>query len=138
MPWNNPPRPPETVEKIISGLCYLSFGLIGLLYILVNGKSSDTGFFRFHFLQSILLGILLVLLNWTSAAMVGTITGLLGMFGSGLASVNSTVMMVIGTVFDTVAKAGLLLDLYGAVWALLGKYAEIPFISNLVRQNSRF
>jgi uncharacterized membrane protein len=136
MPWNNQ-RTPDVVEKIISGLCYLSFGLIGLLYIILNGKSSNSGFFRFHFLQAILLGILGVLLNWTSSAIVGVVAGILGLFGSSVATVDHTVMMVIGTGIDMIAKAGILLNLYGAVWAFLGKYAEIPFLSDLVRQQSR-
>jgi hypothetical protein len=29
------------------------------------------------------------------------------------------------------------LNLYGLIWAFLGKYAEIPFLSNLVRQQIR-
>jgi len=136
MPWNNP-RTPDVVEKIISGLCYLSFGLIGLLYLIVNGKSSNSGFFRFHFMQSILLGILGVLLNWTSGFFVSSIAGILSLFGSSLASVQPSVMMVIGTTVDTIAKVGILLNLYGAVWAFLGKYAEIPVLSDLVRQQSR-
>ncbi len=63
--WNNQ-RGPDMVERVISGLCYLSFGLIGLLYIIVSGKSANSEFFRFHFMQAIVLGILGVLLGWTA------------------------------------------------------------------------
>jgi uncharacterized membrane protein len=136
MPWINP-RGPDAVEKIISGLCYLSFGLIGLLYIIFSGKSSNSGFFRFHFMQAIILGILGVLLNWTSSAFYSIVHGIFGLFGNGLASVDATVMTAIGTIIDILAKVGILLNLYGMIWAFLGKYAEIPLLSNMVRQQFR-
>jgi uncharacterized membrane protein len=136
MPWKDSSSP-DPVEKIISGLCYLSFGLIGLLYVILNGKSANSSFFRFHFMQAIILGILGVLLNWTSSAVFTIVAGILGLFGSSLASVDATVVMVIGRIMDTIAKVGILLNLYGMIWAFLGKYAEIPFLSNLVRQQNR-
>jgi len=136
MPWINP-RSPEPVERIISALCYLSFGLIGLLYIIVNGKSSRDPFFRFHFMQAIVLGIIGVLLSWTANSVAYILSGILGLFGAAGASGNLALFPVIGSVMDVLSKVGILLNLYALIWALLGKYAEIPFLSNLVRQQIR-
>lgn len=137
MPWINP-RQPDVQEKVISGLCYLSVGLIGLLYIIVSGKSSQSSFFRFHFLQSIILGVLGCLLNWTANAFVSILGGMLGLFGEAGSGPSYWVATSIQFLLHNIYLAGILLLGYGAIWAFLGKYAEIPFVSNIVRQQIRF
>ena len=123
---------------MISGLCYLSVGLIGLLYIIVSGKSSQSPFFRFHFLQSIILGVFGCLLNWTASAFVSILAGMLGLFGEAGSGPAYWLTSGIQFLLHNIYLAGLLLLGYGAIWALLGKYAEIPFVSNIVRQQIRF
>ena len=49
MPWINQ-KNPQMVERAVAGLCYLSGGLIGLLYIVISRSKSQSMFFRFHFL----------------------------------------------------------------------------------------
>jgi uncharacterized membrane protein len=137
MPWINP-KQPDAQERIISGLCYLSVGLIGLLYVILSGKSANSPFFRFHFLQSILLGVLGCLLNWTASALVSILGGMLGMFGEAASGPSYWLMTSIGFLIHNIYLAGILLLGYGAVLAFLAKYAEIPFISNLVRQQIRY
>jgi uncharacterized membrane protein len=136
MPWINP-REPEVVEKVIAGLCYLSVGLIGLLYIILGGKSSRSPFFRFHFLQSILLGILGYLLSWTAGAFAAILGGILGLLGEAANGPSYWLQTGISFLFHNVYIAGVLLLAYGAILAFLGKYAEIPFVSNIVRQQIR-
>ena len=113
-------------------------GLIGLLYIILSGKSANSPFFRFHFLQSILLGVLGCLLNWTAGAFVSILGGMLGMFGEAASGPSSVILNGITFLIHNIYLAGILLLGYGAIWAFLGKYAEIPFVSNLVRQQIRF
>lgn len=137
MPWINQ-RQPDVQEKAISGVCYLTVGLIGLLYIILSGKSANSPFFRFHFLQSILLGVLGCLLNWTAGAFVSILGGMLGMFGEAASGPSSVILNGITFLIHNIYLAGILLLGYGAIWAFLGKYAEIPFVSNLVRQQIRF
>jgi len=135
MPWHNLSNSqPDVKERIIAGLCYVTFGLVGLLYIIISGRSGQSSFFRFHFLQSIILGILGVLCNWTSSIFIGLLTGILSMFGAAFA--QQAVGVVDFTLVVVIRAAYLLLG-YGMLWAFLGKYAEIPFISNLVRQQMR-
>lgn len=137
MPWINQ-RQPDVQEKVISGLCYLTVGLIGLLYIVLNGKSSSSSFFRFHFLQSILLGVLGCLLNWTAGAFMSILSGMLGMFGDLGSGPSYWIMTSISFLVHNISVAGILLLGYGAVLAFMGKIAEIPFVSNLVRQQIRY
>jgi uncharacterized membrane protein len=134
MPWMNDSAP-SAADRVVSGLCYLTMGLVGLLYIIISGSRGQGQFFRFHFLQSIILGIISLLLSWSSNLFVMFLTSIAGLLGADFASqVGGWVVFAVGIV----AKAGLLLIVYGTIWAFLGKYAEIPFISNIVRQQMRF
>lgn len=129
------PAGPEVIERVIGGLCYVTMGLIGLLYIIFQGKHSNSQFFRFHFLQAILLGIIGLLLQWTVSIFINLFGGIVGLIpgtGSG-----GEIIGTIALVFTWVLRAASILLLYGMVFAFLGKYAEIPLISKLVRQQLR-
>ena len=87
-----------------------------------------------HFLQSIVLGIISLLLSWSANVLVMFLTSIAGLAGGDFATqIGGWVEFAVGIV----SKAGLLLIVYGTIWAFLGKYAEIPFISNIVRQQMR-
>ncbi|MBS1954782.1 MAG: hypothetical protein JST89_11385 [Cyanobacteria bacterium SZAS-4] len=133
MPVFNP-KNPLAVERTIAGLCYVSGGLIGLLYIIISRSHSQSMFFRFHFLQSMILVALGILLSLTSQITENILGGMLGLMNLGNPGV---VMGYIGMGIQLIMNGGLLLMLYGMVMAFLGKYAEIPVISPLVRQNMR-
>jgi uncharacterized membrane protein len=134
MPWRLQSEPTVT-EKILGGLCYPTFGIVGLIYILLKKDSSQSQIFRFHFIQSILL--------WIIAMLVGMAAGtLVPLLVAGLAWVVPRDLLVnmdqvIGWGAIVINNAFYLLLAYGAIFAFLGKYAEVPFISHVVRQNMR-
>jgi uncharacterized membrane protein len=133
MPSFNP-KNPVAVERTIAGLCYLSGGLIGLLYIIITRSQSQSMFFRFHFLQSMILVAIGILLNLAVGVTQNILGGMLGLLNVGSPGVVlSYVAMGVGLIMN----AGFLLMLYGMIMAFLGKFAEIPVISPLVRQNMR-
>jgi uncharacterized membrane protein len=134
MPWINQSSQPSTTERVIGGLCYLTFGLLGLLYIIISGRSSQSPFFRFHFLQSIVLGIIGLLLSWTAQVFMSLMGGLLSMLAGAIGPAAMQIAFGLNIAFDAITKACFLLLIYGMLFAFLGKYAEIPFISNLVRR----
>jgi hypothetical protein len=49
----------------------------------------------------------------------------------------NTILNIVGIGVEWIMRGGILLVLYGMVMAFLGKYAEIPVVSPLVRQNMR-
>ncbi len=123
----------DTVERLVAGLCYMTLGLAGLIYTIIQGRYARTNFFRFHFLQSILLGIFGMLLNWTSSIFVQIVGGILQM----IPGMGPQMIMFLPAGVDIILRAGMLLLLYGLVMALLGKEAPIPLVSNIVRQQLR-
>lgn len=133
MPWLNT-RGPSALEKVVSGLCYLTFGLAGILYIIISGQRNQSDFFRFHFLQSIVVGIIGMILSWSSGVLAGVLTSLIAMIpGSGGAQMIYWLSQAIGILL----KAFNLLLVYGMIWAFLGKIADIPFLSSVVRRQMR-
>ena len=146
MPWRNDQsfKPydrsnkyaPSVVERIVAILCYATSGIAGIIYIIVTRSQAQSDFFRFHFLQSIVIGIMLMLLSWAlqaSAFILGPIISMLIGALSGAGIVIGTVGQALAYIMGIFA----LLPLYGAIMAGLGKYAQIPFLSDIVRNQMR-
>ncbi len=127
---------PEILEKLVSAAtylpCWIGFG-IGILFILFKGKGHSNRFFRFNFYQGALLGLLGSVIVMGMSYLVGLLQGILGMTGLSMSEAGEAS----GYVLWSFTVAFWLLDLYGFVFALLGKFAEIPFISDVIRQNIR-
>jgi hypothetical protein len=134
MPWRSQSEP-TVAERACAGFSYFTFGVIGLIYILFFNKSGEQSeLFRFHFLQAILLSIFAMLLSYAA----GPMGDLLGQFirfapesiATGLQSGLAWTGLILVNAFR-------LLLVYGAIFCFLGKFAEVPVISNVVRQNMR-
>lgn len=136
MPWLNE-RGPSGLERVVGGLCYATFGLAGLLYIIISGQRSQSQFFRFHFLQSIVVGIIGLLLSWSSNVFIQLFGGLLSMISPMLGDNGPTVGFWVTQGISVILNAFYLLLVYGMIWAFIGKFAEIPFISDVVRRQMR-
>ncbi len=134
MPWINH-KNPQMVERAVAGLCYLSGGLIGLLYIVISRSKSQSMFFRFHFLQAMILVALGFLLSLTLSITNNILGGMASLMQLGEQA--NSILNVVGIGVEWIMRGGILLVLYGMVMAFLGKYAEIPVVSPLVRQNMR-
>lgn len=128
------PKNPVAVERTVAGLCYVSGGLIGLLYIIISRSRSQSMFFRFHFLQSMILVALGILINLTFGITQNILGGMLGLMNLGS---PATILNYLALGIQLIVNGGFLLMIYGMIMAFLGKYAEIPVISPLVRQNMR-
>ncbi|HIA53255.1 MAG TPA: hypothetical protein EYN91_14395 [Candidatus Melainabacteria bacterium] len=123
----------DGLERIMAGLCYLTLGLAGLIYTIIQGRYARTTFFRFHFLQSILLAIMGILINMTAGIFANVVGGMLQLIPG--ASVEMIAWLP--TAIGWVVQIGYLLLLYGLVFSLMGKEAEIPIVSKIVRQQLR-
>ncbi len=126
---------PELIERVIAALCYLSFGMVGLIYILLSGRYSNSYFFRFHFLQSIILGIFAYLLSWAGVAVSGILTGILSLILSPFGSAFALLMPIeagIGGLLGLIRIAALGLLMYGCIFAAIGKFAQLPILSKIV------
>jgi uncharacterized membrane protein len=136
MPWRVQ-NSPSNLEKIIAGICYFTAGIAGIIYIVLSRSSSQSNFFRFHFLQSIILCIIALLLNMGTDVFVSLAGALLGIVDNFIPHAYGAGIQFVSLGIKIISFAFLLLMTYGAVFAFLGKYAEIPLISNIARQQMR-
>lgn len=120
-------------ERLMAALNYLTVGLSGLIYTIIQGKYCRTHFFRFHFLQSIVLGIFYLLLSMTSSVFVNIVGGMLQL----IPGVGPGALMVIPVALDWILKVGSLVLVYGLVMSLMGKEAPLPVVSKIVYQQLR-
>ncbi len=143
MPWSPKLAPkfapryagPPTKERIVAFACYLSFGMIGLLYLLLTGQSGrQSPFLQFNFLQSILLGFVGFLLQFASSTIAQLLGGFIGLFSPGAAGL---LVSPIALLQQLLSIAYLILVFYGAALAIAGKQPEVPLVSKLVRQQMR-
>ena len=128
---------PTVLERVVAGICYLTMGLAGLLFIIISGQRVQSDFFRFHFMQSIIIGIIGLILSWCSGILYQILGGLLGMLAPALGGAAPQVSYWLGQSITIILNAFYLLLVYGMVWAFLGKFAEVPFISDVVRRQMR-
>lgn len=126
-------RNPDLELKSMCVLSYLSTGILGLIYVLFSGKHRNSMFFKFHFYQSMLLGIIWMLLNMGAGGLISTITGLLGLFGSATAPVTAVVGVGLGMAFEGISIVIRLCLLAGIIQSLRGRYLDLPGISKMVR-----
>ncbi|HEY9757964.1 MAG TPA: hypothetical protein V6C97_22550 [Oculatellaceae cyanobacterium] len=123
---------PTVLERVIAGFCYFSCGLVGLIYILLTGQTGrQTDFFRFNFLQSIVLGLLGILAGYAGNLVIQMLGGAIGIFSSTAANMMTSPVALLQTLLQGLYY---ILVLYGAIWAFLGKQAQIPLLTKLVRQ----
>jgi hypothetical protein len=108
-------------------------GISGLIYTIIGGRFARTNFFRTHFLQAILLGIMGMLLGSCSSILANILGGILEM----IPGMDSGMVMFIPITIAWIIRLGMLLLVYGLVMSLLGKYAPIPMITKLVNQQMR-
>lgn len=91
-------------------------------------------------MQSIILGILSFLLGFAGLVLKNILVGAITVVFALLPG-SQAIAGAVGTAIDGLLLLinGLiyLLLIYGLIFALLGKYAEIPVISSLVRKNIR-
>ncbi len=136
MPWRSQDKA-TALERVVAVLCYLTAGLAGIVYIILSRSSTQSDFFRFHFLQSIILGILAILLSWCVGSLGFITMPLATMLTEALPGTGAQIYNGLAFVAQAVLGAFALLPFYGVIFAALGKNAEIPFISNVVRQQMR-
>jgi uncharacterized membrane protein len=127
----------DTQIRIMSALCYMSSGIIGLIYILLNGKNNKSQFFMFHFMQALLIGIFMVLIGWAGGGISGFVMGFFGLFGSSLASVANIVGMGLALTMQLLTVVLIIADVWGIIQCLRGKFADMPVVSKIVRSNLR-
>ncbi|NJN58627.1 MAG: hypothetical protein HC840_10970 [Leptolyngbyaceae cyanobacterium RM2_2_4] len=109
----------DTIDRALFGFG----GLIVFfaLFLLVVRNESINHFIRFNAMQAILLDIILILCGF-----------ILGLFGSGLGG-----GLIVETIFNVIFLGMVAVIVYSVVQSVMGRYAEIPTLSDAVYMQVR-
>ena len=105
--------PIQPLISIYYGFPFAGIIIFFVLFLAVVRNSNISHFIRFNALQAILIDILLILVRLVSGFVLGGIG----------------IRLLVETLFNVVFLGGLAACLYAIVQSALGRYAEIPTIS---------
>ncbi len=127
---------PRMIERIVSALTYPTLGLVGVVWLIIGAltRSYPKKFTMYHIFQSVFLSILYVIVNWLFWQIVNILSfvpllnriirQLVFWFNMPLVFGYSVVQCVI---------YGLII--YLTVFAFMGLYSYIPWISDIIKSN---
>ena len=123
-------------ERIFSGLTCLTYGLVGFIWLIVSHirRQSLSSFARFHVFQSILVFFALYIIGLILNIFLGflQIMPFIGPLFVNLAYFIKGYPLIFGFSATQLLIEGL--AAYMAIFAFLGKYPEVPGISDTVRR----
>lgn len=133
-----PSQIPDIKEKIGGGVAYLTFGIWGLIWLLLSRRTyfEQKDFVRFHCFQSIFIGILYMFIPQGLAILFSLITQFTG-FIPGVSLITSTLHVLHGILQSIIHYGGLVLIIYCVIFSLYGKYTNIPWISQMINRMLR-
>ncbi len=144
--YNNSQQPIQT-ERILSALSYLTYGLIGIIWLIIAyiRKIQLRQFLNFNIVQSIIISLLIsaiyLILNFIESFLsllnyipyVGTFINSIFQFFifyiAGFAIIRIGIFS-----FSLLSLFFLILIMYTGIWSFLGKTPEIPYITNNIRR----
>jgi len=123
-------------ERLISGFSYLTFGLVGFIWLIFSHIRNErmSPFLRFNIFQSIFIAIILYLLGIVFNIILGIvqIVPIIGPITVNIAYYLKDYPMVLG--YSPIDFAKLALVFYLAISAFTGRYGEVPWVSDTVRR----
>lgn len=129
------PKPKILIsEKVLSVLSYLTFGIVGFLWIfLANIKKKKIKYFlSYHIYQSIFIAVLLTLINYLFSTLF-FICSKIPFIGIVSATINYYLSVKIISIFGfqstLVYLAVMFLKIYLIVGVIMGRYLYIPFVT---------
>lgn len=129
---------PEIKEKIGAALTYLTLGIWGLIWLLISRTPAyfQKDFVKFHCYQSIFIGILYMFIPSGLSILFSLIFQIAGFIPNSIIVV-SNLGIVYGFIQKAVSFIGLMLILACAIVSLMGKYTNIPYISQMINRMLR-
>lgn len=127
---------PNIFDKIISAASYLTMGLVGFVWLIFTSITNKPQkyFVRFNTYQSIFISILLYLANIIFGILLGIIK-IIPIIGNIILFLEFYILQYpVFFGYSLIETAILLLIVYLTAFSLLGRYAEIPWVSENIRK----
>ncbi len=126
----------ELIEKIISGLSYLTMGMVGFVWLIVGlfTKARLKPFMQYHIFQSIFISlgftVIAMLVGWLS-----NILSIIPLINKIVAQINFLLNMPILFGYSFIQTILYVFIFYLAIQAFRGRYSYIPWVSEIIDHN---
>lgn len=136
-------KQPIMAERIISALSYLTYGVVGLVWLIIAavGKKTIKPFLKFNIIQSIFIALVFAVLSMSVNIIMNilSIVRVIPFIGGFINSFFDFILfyLVQYQILMGFSLLGLLvlgLNIYLIVCSLSGTYSQVPYISNIVRK----
>lgn len=128
---------PYMTEKIIAALSYLTMGMAGFVWLII---SLFTGvrlkpFLQYHIFQSIFISLAFVVISML-ISWISNILSIVPIINKVVAQITFLLNMPILFGYSTIQAAIYIFLTYLAVTAFMGIYSYIPWVSDIIEQNT--
>ena len=130
---------PFMIERIVAGLSYLTMGLVGFIWLIVGliRRTNLTKFLQYHIFHSIFISIGYVLL----CLILGFVLNILSLIPiinivAAQIALFFNMPMIFG--YSIIQTAIYILLFYLAITSFMGLYGRIPFISDIIEENTKY
>lgn len=129
---------PYLIERIVCTLTYPTTGLIGFIWLLLGlfTKSELSTFTKYHIYQSIFLSIGYMLLSWV-VGFVSNILSYIPFINKLVANITFYFNMPILLGFSLLQIVVYGTLTYLAIFAFLGKYSYLPYVSEIMYDTAK-
>ena len=128
---------PFMIEKIVSALSYITMGFVGFIYMLLGlfTRAQLRPFTQYHIFQSIFISIAFFLLNYICGFIL-SILSYVPFINKLVAQITFLLNMPILFAYSIIQIIVYGIILYLAITSFMGIYSRIPFISDIIDQNT--
>lgn len=128
----------EIKERLGTAIAYLTLGIWGFIWLLISQRDyyNQKNFIRFHCFQSIFVGILYMFVPQGFAILFSLVIQSIGLI-PGTVFITNPIHIIHGILQSTIHYGSLVLVIYCVIFCLLGKYTNIPWISQIINRMLR-
>ena len=129
---------PYMIERIVAALSYLTMGMAGFIWLILGllTKARLRPFMQYHIFQSIFISIALILIQM----LLGILINIISIVPFVNTLVLNIVMLLNMPLLFNLSIIQMLVSLliaYLGITAFCGFYSYIPYISEIISQNTR-
>lgn len=128
---------PYMIERIISSLSYLTMGMAGFIWLIIGlfTNARLKPFLQYHIFQSIFLSlgfvVISMLIGWVS-----NILSVIPIINKIVAQITFLLNMPLFFSYSLIQVVIYGFLIYLAVTSFMGKYSYIPWVSDIIEQNT--
>lgn len=128
---------PYMIERIVASLSYLTMGMAGFIWLIIGLFTGARlkPFLQYHIFQSIFLSLAFVVISMF-VGWISNFLSIIPIINKIVAQISFLLNMPIIFNYSLIQAVLYLFLMYLAITAFMGKYSYIPYVSEIIEQNT--